>query len=58
MQVFTPHLFSIQQTSADYLDIKTAQIDKAISKKETLIEKLQEYKKSVIFKAVTRKMEV
>ena len=47
-----------QQAIADYLDTKTAQVDSAILKKETLIKKLQEYKKSVIFEAVTGKMEV
>ncbi len=47
-----------QKQIADYLDKKIAQIDNAIAKKETLISKLQEYKKSLIFEAVTGKMEI
>ncbi len=47
---------SEQTTIADYLDRKTAQIDSAIDKKETLIEKLSEYKKSLIYEAVTGKV--
>ncbi len=47
-----------QKQIVDYLDKKSTQIDTAIAKKETLIIKLQEYKKSLIFEAVTGKMEV
>lgn len=47
-----------QTTIADYLDRKTAQIDSAIAKKEMLIERLTEYKKSLIYEAVTGKVEV
>ncbi len=55
---FTHPSFKEQQAIADYLDKKTAQIDKAIEKKQILIEKLTEYKKSLIYEAVTGKIEV
>jgi len=43
-----------QQKIALFLDQKKAKIDKIINKKENLIEKLKEYKKSVITEAVTK----
>ena len=50
--------FEEQQAIADYLDDKCMQIDSIISRKETLISQLQEYKKSIIFEYVTGKKEV
>ncbi|MGN0301757.1 MAG: restriction endonuclease subunit S, partial [Anaerotardibacter sp.] len=47
-----------QQAIADYLDSKTAEIDSLIEKKKQLIEKLQEYRKSLISEAVTGKFKV
>lgn len=47
-----------QKQIATYLDKKCASIDKAISNKEKLIEKLTEYKKSLIYECVTGKREV
>lgn len=47
-----------QQKIANFLDIKTAQFDNIIEKKEQLIEKLQEAKKSLIFEVVTGKMKI
>lgn len=47
-----------QKQIADYLDFKCNEIDKAISNKESLIEKLTEYKKSLIYEVVTGKKEV
>lgn len=47
-----------QQQIVDYLDKKGAAIDKAIYNKEKLIEKLTEYKKSLIYECVTGKREV
>jgi type I restriction enzyme S subunit len=47
-----------QQSISDYLDVKCAAIDSAISKKETLIDKLTAYKKSLIYEAVTGKVEI
>lgn len=43
---------------ATYLDNKCAKIDKAITQKESLIEKLTRYKKSLIYECVTGKREV
>ncbi len=43
-----------QTKIADFLDQKTAQIDKAISLKEQLIEKLKEYRQILINDAVTK----
>lgn len=50
--------FNEQQKIADYLDKKCSEIDTAISKKEQLIEKLTEYKKSLIYECVTGKRKV
>lgn len=43
---------------SDYLDLKCLQIDKTISDRQIAIEKLQEYKKSLIYEVVTGKREV
>lgn len=50
--------FNEQKQIADYLDKKCSAIDKLISNKEKLIEKLTEYKKSLIYECVTGKREV
>lgn len=47
-----------QQQIADYLDNKCTKIDSAIIKKQSVIEKLIEYKKSLIYEVVTGKKEV
>ena len=47
-----------QQLIADYLDEKCSEIDAIIAKKNTLLEKLESYKKSVIYEYVTGKKEV
>lgn len=47
-----------QNTIADYLDKKCSQIDNIIIQKESLIQKLTEYKKSLIYECVTGKREV
>ncbi len=47
-----------QSAIADYLDSKCAKIDSAISSKRLQLEKLEEYKKSLIFEYVTGKKEV
>lgn len=47
-----------QQKIADYLDEKCGKIDEIISIKQQKIEKLQEYKKSLIYEYVTGKKEV
>ena len=51
---------SMEQQSeiVDYLDDKCAKIDKLIALKQSKIEKLQEYKKSLIYEYVTGKKEV
>ena len=43
-----------QQKIADFLDKKCAEIDKLIELQESMIEKLKEYKQSVITQAVTK----
>lgn len=45
---------SEQKAIADYLDAKCAKIDAFIAKQKTVIEKLKEYKQSVITEAVTK----
>ena len=47
-----------QEQIVEYLTAKCSEIDRAIDKKESLIEKLTEYKKSLIYEAVTGKLEV
>ncbi|MBR5779757.1 MAG: restriction endonuclease subunit S [Clostridia bacterium] len=47
-----------QQAIANYLDEQCAEIDSLISANESTIEKLKEYRQSVIYEAVTGKMEV
>lgn len=49
---------SEQQAIADYLDQRCSEIDKLISIKQQKIEKLKEYKKSLIFECVTGKRKV
>jgi type I restriction enzyme S subunit len=50
--------FKDQQAIVAYLDKKCSAIDKAITEKQGLIEKLIEYKKSLVCEAVTGKMEI
>ena len=57
MPVLIPPLEE-QQQIADYLDQKCEQIDRLIAIKQKKIEKLQQYKKSVIYEYVTGKREV
>ncbi|HCC07352.1 MAG TPA: restriction endonuclease subunit S [Clostridiales bacterium] len=47
-----------QQVIADYLDNKCNKIDKILVQKQKLIEKLETYKKSLIYEAVTGKIEI
>lgn len=47
-----------QQKIANFLDIKTAQFDYIIAKKELLIQKLEEAKKSLISEVVTGKAKI
>ena len=49
---------SEQQAIADYLDKRCAQIDELISQKQSQIETIEAYKKSLIFEYVTGKKEV
>ena len=46
-----------QKKITDFLDKKCAAIDENISKRQALIEKLTEYKKSLIYEVVTGKIE-
>lgn len=55
--VCVPSLSEQQQIVA-YLDTKCAKIDATIARKQALIEKLGEYKKSLIYEVVTGKKEV
>lgn len=47
-----------QKEIADYLDKKCTAIDTAIEQKQSLIEKLTEYKKSLIYEVVTGKRDI
>lgn len=57
MPIIIPPL-SKQQSIADYLDRKCSEIDELISIKQQKIEKLKDYKKSLIFECVTGKRKV
>ena len=66
-RLYTGDLYSIycalpplveQEEIADYLDIKCAEIDKLIAKKEQLVIELESYKKCLIYEVVTGKREV
>ena len=57
LPVLLPPL-SEQQRIADYLDAKCARIDALLEEKEKLLDRLAEYKKSLIFECVTGKREV
>lgn len=50
--------FNEQRAIADYLDNKCAEIDALIALKQQKIETLKDYKKSLIFEAITGKIEV
>lgn len=47
-----------QQQIAEYLDKKCEEIDNLINSNQDIIDKLKEYKKSLIFEAVTGKIEI
>ena len=47
-----------QKTVVDYIERKSNEIDLAIAKKQVIVEKLTEYKKSLIYEVVTGKREV
>lgn len=47
-----------QRKIADYLDSKCSQIDKYITEKQNIIQKLDAYKKSLIFECVTGKHKI
>ena len=49
---------SEQQSIATYLDTKCSEIDSLIAIKQQKIETLKDYKKSVIYEAVTGKMTI
>ena len=51
-------LINPQKRISDFLDKKCSQIERVISIKQEKIEKLQEYKKSLIYEYVTGKKEV
>lgn len=59
-EIFAPSICDRleQQTIADYLDKKCSEIDELISIKQQKIEKLKDYKKSLIFECVTGKRKV
>ena len=59
-ELYIPVLEDIEQQKKiiDYLDSKTEKIDKMISEKQSLIEDLEAYKKSLIYEVVTGKRKV
>ena len=66
-RLYTPELYSIhipypsiqeQQQIADFIDVKSASIDRLIQKKEQYLVELETMKKSLIYEYVTGKKEV
>ena len=57
LKIFLPNI-ETQKEIAGYLDKKCTAIDTAIEQKQKLIEKLTEYKKSLIYECVTGKKEI
>lgn len=51
------HSLEVQHLIVSYLDSQCTKIDEAISKQEQLIAKLEEYRKSIIYYAVTGKID-
>lgn len=49
---------SIQRVIADYLDQKCAAVDRIINANNDMIEKLQEYRQSIVYEAVTGKIDI
>ncbi len=47
-----------QQHIADFLDMKRAEFDRAVAAKQAIIDELKSYKQSLIYEAVTGKLEV
>lgn len=47
-----------QRVIADYLDIKCTQIDTIVAKEQSVIEKLQEYKRAIITNAVVKGLDL
>ena len=57
MRVIQPDL-NMQTLIADHLDAKTAEIDSLIDAKQSMADKLREYRRSLISEAVTGKFKV
>ncbi len=59
-EILAPTTYNIceQKAIADFLDDKYSQIERLVSLKESKIEKLQQYKRSLIYEYVTGKKEV
>lgn len=57
LKISLPEIFEIDNI-VSYLDKKIAEIDNLIAKKESLINEMEEYKKSLIYECVTGKKEI
>lgn len=57
LEIILPKM-SEQKQIVDFLDEKTAHIDSLIADKEKMVQKLEEYKRSLIYEYVTGKKEV
>lgn len=58
MRIVVPDSLDEQKEIADYLDEECGKIDRLISEKELLLSQIDEFRKSVIFEAVTGKRKV
>lgn len=58
MPMIVPPTLEEQKIIASYLDTKCAEIDQLIAVKHSKIEKLEQYKRSLIYEYVTGKKEI
>ena len=58
LYIACPLSTSVQQQIADYLDIRCAELDRVVSANNAVIDKLKEYRQSLIYEAVTGKIAV
>ena len=58
LYIACPLSTSVQQQIADYLDIRCAELDRVVAANNAVIDKLKEYRQSLIYEAVTGKIAV
>ena len=57
VRIVVPPTF-VQQQIGDYLDIRCAEVDRVVAANNAVIDKLKDYRQSLIYEAVTGKIAV